>query len=242
MTPVTLVVGASSGIGSAVVEQLQGQQRVVYGAGRGGQPPRHLEEHWLQLDFARPGSIGTAFEEWARVLEHRDQTLQQLLICSGLLHDEQTSPERRLRDLHAEAFSKLVQVNAMAPLLLAQAALPLLPRREATRIAAISARVGSIGDNRMGGWYSYRCAKAALNMGWRCLAHELRRSHPSCTPLLYHPGTVDTELSKPFQGKVDAHKLFSTEQAAQYFLNVLEQHGDCGELAYLDWAGKPIPW
>lgn len=242
MTPVTLVIGASSGIGSAVVEQLQNQGKVVYGAGRSAQPPAQLQQHWLQLDFYDPSSITQAFATLTGTLKEREQTLHQVLICSGLLHDADTSPERRLGELRAEDFSKLMLVNAMAPLLLAQAALPLLPRREPTRIAAISARVGSIGDNRMGGWYSYRCAKAALNMGWRCLAHELRRSHPSCTPLLYHPGTVDTDLSKPFQSKVKADKLFSREQAAQYFLQVLEQHGDCGELAYLDWAGKAIPW
>ena len=242
MTPVTLVIGASSGIGGAVVQQLQGQNRSVYGAGRATQAPEGLEQHWLQLDFHDPSSISAAFERFASHLEERDQYLQQLLICSGLLHDEGTQPERRLSELTPAAFTKLVQVNAMAPLLIAQAALALLPRREATRLAAISARVGSIGDNRMGGWYSYRCAKAALNMGWRCLAHELRRSHPSCTPLLYHPGTVDTALSAPFQSNVKAAKLFSADQAAQFFLEVLEQHGDCGELAYLDWAGKPIPW
>lgn len=242
MTPVTLVIGASSGIGSAVAEQLQTLDKVVYGAGRATQPPSQLEQHWLQLDFYDPASITQAFETLADTLNEREQRLQQLLICSGLLHDADTSPERRLVELRAEDFSKLMQVNALAPLLLAQAALPLLSRREPTRIAAISARVGSIGDNRMGGWYSYRCAKAALNMGWRCLAHELRRSHPSCTPLLYHPGTVDTDLSKPFQSNVKANKLFSSHQAARYFLEVLEQHGDCAELAYLDWAGKPIAW
>jgi NAD(P)-dependent dehydrogenase (short-subunit alcohol dehydrogenase family) len=119
---------------------------------------------------------------------------------------------------------------------------PLLKRSEAPRIAVLSARVGSIGDNRRGGWYTYRGSKAALNMMLKCAALELRRLNPSAKVLAYHPGTVDTPLSEPFQGSVDPSTLLSRERAAEALDKVLAETEPDGELSYLDWRGDVIPW
>ena len=106
----------------------------------------------------------------------------------------------------------------------------------------LSARVGSIADNRLGGWYSYRGSKAALNMMLKCTALELRRVNPQAKLMAYHPGTVDTPMSKPFQAGVSPEKLFSPARAAAALDQVISSFEVDGDLAYLDWQGQPVPW
>ena len=106
----------------------------------------------------------------------------------------------------------------------------------------LSARVGSIGDNRLGGWYSYRASKAALNMMLKCAALELKRLNRGAKLVAYHPGTVDTPLSQPFQAGVAPEKLLSAEKAAEALERVLGELTADGELSYLDWRGEVIPW
>ena len=137
---------------------------------------------------------------------------------------------------------RVFEVNTFLPMRVLAALTPLLKRSEAARIAVLSARVGSIGDNRRGGWYTYRGSKAALNMMLKCAALELRRLNPSAKVLAYHPGTVDTPLSEPFQGSVDPSTLLSPERAAEALDKVLAETEPDGELSYLDWRGDVIPW
>ncbi|MEM7613285.1 MAG: SDR family NAD(P)-dependent oxidoreductase, partial [Pseudomonadota bacterium] len=134
------------------------------------------------------------------------------------------------------------EVNSMGPLLLAKHLSRLLPRREPCTVATLSARVGSISDNRLGGWYAYRASKAAQNMLTRTLSIELKRKHRRIRCVALHPGTVATDLSAPFRGGVDAEKLFSIEQSTNYLLQVLDQLDDDDNGKFFAWDGQKIDW
>lgn len=230
MTETHLVLGASGGIGRALEKLLKAAGHDVVGLSR-------TEDRWPAVDLRDEQSISTASQALRdRGLEH----LHGIYICSGLLHTRDIRPERRMKDLQSTAFETVMRVNALGPLQFVSALLPMLDRKLPTRIAAISARVGSISDNRLGGWTSYRCSKAALNMGMRNAAIELNRTHPLARVTLFHPGTTDTRLSQPFQSNIAPEKLFSAERAAQQFLQVLDKRPDNREAVFLDWAGKPI--
>ena len=149
-------------------------------------------------------------------------------------------PEKSLRDIDGAALDRLFRINATGPAVVMRHFLPLLAKDRRSVFAALSARVGSIGDNRLGGWVGYRASKAALNQVIRTLAIELGRTDPHAVLVGLHPGTVDTPLSTPFQRNVDAGRLFSPEQAAGLLLDVIAglAPGDSGHC--LDWAGKRI--
>ena len=137
---------------------------------------------------------------------------------------------------------QVFEVNTFLPMRVLASLAPVIKRSAAPQIAVLSARVGSIGDNGLGGWYSYRGSKAALNMMLRCAALEMRRVNPSAKIMAYHPGTVDTPLSEPFQASVAPEKLFSPARAAEALDTVLSSLAADGELSYLDWRGETIPW
>lgn len=167
----------------------------------------------------------------------------RLVVCTaGLLHGPDLQPEKRLAQVRRQALERSFAVNAFGPLLLAQALEPLLPRDQPVHFACLSARVGSIGDNRLGGWYAYRAAKAAQNQLLRTLALEWRRRLPLATVTLLHPGTTATGLSEPFRAGVPAERLFSPERAAQQLLRVLDGQTPERSGAFLAWDGQPIPW
>ncbi|MEN8719382.1 MAG: SDR family NAD(P)-dependent oxidoreductase [Oceanococcaceae bacterium] len=240
----TIVVGASGGIGQAICEQLRATDAagLIIRTSRTPLAPEHGgTEPAVALDLTDPTSIDAAARQIGDILTTRAASLQRILICSGTLHGDDHQPERKLDALDPAAFAHVMAVNATGPLLVARALLPLMPRSTSGLIAAISARVGSISDNRMGGWYSYRCSKAALNMGFRSLAHELQRTHPAVTTLLYHPGTVATALSAPFAGN-PKHARLTPADAAQHFARVIETHAGRGGIAFVDWNNVPIAW
>lgn len=150
------------------------------------------------------------------------------------------SPEKSYRQIDGAALDRLFRVNATGPALVMRHFLPLLARDRRGVMAALSARVGSIGDNRLGGWVGYRSAKAALNQIIRTLAIELARTHPHTILAGLHPGTVDTELSAPFQRNVAADKLFTPEQAAGHLLDLIERLTPTDSGVCFDWAGERI--
>jgi NAD(P)-dependent dehydrogenase (short-subunit alcohol dehydrogenase family) len=151
-------------------------------------------------------------------------------------------PEKRLSQVRRAWLERSFAVNAWGPLLLAQAVEEGMPRQLPCHFASLSARVGSIGDNRLGGWYAYRAAKAAQNQLLRTLALEWQRRRPLATITLLHPGTTATALSAPFRGGVPAEKLFSPERAAEHLLDVLASQRPERSGAFLAWDGSPIPW
>ncbi|MGL5504805.1 MAG: SDR family NAD(P)-dependent oxidoreductase, partial [Aeromonas veronii] len=149
--------------------------------------------------------------------------------------------EKRLEALNLAAMTRLYQTNALLPLRWISQLLPLFGREPCT-LAVLSARVGSIGDNRAGGWYGYRASKAALNMLLKCAAIELARRAPGVKLLAFHPGTVDTPLSRPFHANVPPGNVQSPELVADHLINLMNRLQPDGELSFLDWQGKPIEW
>jgi len=229
-----LIVG-TGGIGGALAEALPARAPglTLWTAGRRPGGTRHL-----QLDVEDEASL----ERFAALAAERLAPLRLVICSAGLLHDGDLQPEKRLSQVRRAHLQRSFAVNAWGPLLLAQAVEPLLPRHDRSHFASLSARVGSIGDNRLGGWYAYRAAKAAQNQLLATLALEWRRRLPLACVTRLHPGTTATRLSEPFRGLVPAGRLFSPQRAAQQLLEVLARQTPDGSGAFLAWDGQPIPW
>ncbi|MEA5390580.1 SDR family NAD(P)-dependent oxidoreductase [Cyanobium gracile UHCC 0139] len=168
--------------------------------------------------------------------------LRVVINTAGLLHDGALQPEKRLSQVNRQALERSFAINAFGPLLLAQAIEAALPRDQPVHFASLSARVGSIGDNRLGGWYAYRAAKAAQNQLLRTLAIEWQRRLPLACVTLLHPGTTATPLSAPFGRSVPPLTLFSPDRAAGHLLDVLEAQTAARSGAFLAWDGQAVPW
>ena len=232
------VIGASGGIGGALVARLAADPGVetVYAFSRRPVPAADKVVPG-QMDTDDDASIAAAAEGLAAAAP-----LGLVIVASGLLHDGAAlQPEKSFRHLEAAALTRSFQVNSIGPALVAKHFLPLLDRERKAVFAALSARVGSIGDNRLGGWYGYRAAKAALNMTIRCLAIEVGRNRKQTVCVGLHPGTVDSRLSQPFQRGVAAEKLFSPATAAGHLLTVVDglSPEDSGKV--FAWDGQEIP-
>lgn len=231
-TASAVVIGASGGIGAAFEAALveEGAFGVVHGFARSRGGAQHI-------DLLDETSIAAAA---AHVAKGAAPTL--VIVATGLLHDGEHGPEKALRDLDPAWLAKLYAVNAIGPALVAKHFLPIMPKTGRTVFAALSARVGSIGDNRLGGWHGYRASKAALNMLVRNLAIEERRRNDRAIVVALHPGTVDTGLSRPFQANVQPGRLFDAERAALQLLDVIEELkvADSGKL--FDFEGKDVPF
>jgi NAD(P)-dependent dehydrogenase (short-subunit alcohol dehydrogenase family) len=168
--------------------------------------------------------------------------LSRLVICNGMLSSDAIRPERKVSDLDVAAFDTVMSVNTLLPMRVLGAFWRVIRDAEEPRIAVLSARVGSLEDNKLGGWYSYRASKAALNMMLKCAAIEAKRVNSRAKIIAYHPGTVDSALSRPFQRSVPDGKLFSPDYTATQLIDILDSVVADGDLSYLDWAGQPIPW
>jgi NAD(P)-dependent dehydrogenase (short-subunit alcohol dehydrogenase family) len=168
--------------------------------------------------------------------------LSRLVITNGVLQGDGFRPERALRQLSRAAMTHVLEINTVLPMIALAAFESQLKNVSRPRVAVLSARVGSIGDNHLGGWYSYRASKSALNMMLQCAAIELHRVNRTLKLIAFHPGTTDTPLSKPFQRGVPADKLFTPEFVADQLTAILDTIESDGRLSYLDWAGELIPW
>jgi NAD(P)-dependent dehydrogenase (short-subunit alcohol dehydrogenase family) len=192
----------------------------------------------FRFDLLDPASISAAAETLAR-----DGPLDLVFVATGMLtRSDGSGPEKSFRQITAPGLAEQFAINAIGPALIAQAFLPLLARDRRAVFAVLSARVGSIGDNRLGGWHGYRAAKAALNMLVRNFAIELARSHPQAIVVGLHPGTVDTGLSAPFQRGVEPGRLFSAETAATHLLDTLDGLTPQDSGGLFAWDGTPIPF
>ena len=242
-----LIIGAGGGIGGAMTRLLLENGYAVFAAGRGGLEDNAELRAWraagpeklrlLAMDMASQDSIEAGFGR----IGAETGRLHLVFNCAGLLHDQDMRPEKRLEDAALENLLKSFAVNAAGPLLVARYALPLLKHDQPSVLASMSARVGSISDNRLGGWYAYRASKAAQNMITKTLSIELARRSPNTICVGLHPGTVDTRLSKPFQGNVRPGQLKTASEAAGHLYRVI--HGlkptDHGKV--LAWDGGEIP-
>lgn len=220
----SLVIGASGGIGAALTEALRRRGAT-----------RTLSRSAGEIDLTDQASIAAAAERMAAHAPY-----DRIIVAAGLLHGEGLAPERALRELDAAALARSFAVNAIGPALCARFFLPLLG--EAGRFAALSARVGSISDNRLGGWYGYRASKAALNQLIRTAAIELVRTRPEALCVTLHPGTVDTAMSRPFQRGVSAEQLLSPADSAEHLLAVLDRLGAADNGGCFDWSGAAVPY
>ncbi len=235
-----VVVGASGGIGSALVHALatSGRFGTVLALSRSSAmsdtPGGVVVDGFL--DVTDEGSIAAA--------AHRASTLGQLrlvIVATGVLHDDSLRPERSFRAIEPESMARAFAINATGPALVAKHFLPLLPKTGRSVFAAISARVGSIGDNRLGGWHAYRASKAALNMLLANFAIELARQRPEALCLGLHPGTVDTALSRPFQANLPPGQLHTAAQCAEHLLAVIDSATTADSGRVLAWDGSRVP-
>lgn len=236
-----LVVGAGGGIGGALVESWAQDARFdrVWAIRRAPIPggSEHARVSALATDHTKEGIHQTLAQIGAE-----SPRLARVAIALGALHGPDLQPEKSLDALEAEAMAELYRVNCVLPLLWVAGLGRILRRSPDCRVGVLSARVGSIGDNRLGGWYSYRCAKAALNMGLKSAAVELARRARGVKLVAYHPGTVDTPLSQPFQKNVPEGRLFTPAFTAARLTAILDKQSPDGELSYVDYDGRPIPW
>lgn len=227
-----LVWGASGGLGGAFVEALAAHPRVgkVFAAARSAPSP------W-RFDLADEASIASV-----AATAGAEGPLDLVIVATGMLHEAQLRPEKSWRQLEADTLARAFSVNAIGPALIAKHCLGLLRRDAKTVFACLSARVGSIEDNRLGGWHAYRASKAALNMLVRTLAIELRQRHPQAVCVALHPGTVDTPLSKPFQAAVDRQRLLAPAQSARALLDVIDRLSPADSGRLWTWEGRPLPF
>ena len=211
-----LVFGSTGGLGAAFIEALdrRGGYHQIYGLSRTGSDALN-GTIGLKVDVTDETSIKAALAEGPSEID-------LAIVASGRLQGEGMSPERSFAALDPQALATSFQVNAIGPALVAKHVLPRLPRDRRSVFAVLSARVGSIEDNRLGGWYGYRASKAALNMLVRCLAVELARTRPLAVCVALHPGTVNTALSRPFQRNVAAGKLLTAADSAERLLKVID--------------------
>ena len=227
-----VIIGASGGIGGAFEAALieEGAFDVVHGFARSRSGAQFI-------DLLDEASIAAAA---AHVAKGPAPTL--VIVATGLLHAGEAGPEKALRDLDPTWLAQVYAVNAIGPALVAKHFLPIMPKTGRIVFAALSARVGSISDNRLGGWHGYRASKAALNMLVRNLAIEERRRNDRSIVVALHPGTVDTALSRPFQTNVQPGRLFDPERAALQLLDVIEELKvtDSGKL--FDFEGAEVPF
>ena len=222
-----VVIGASGGIGKALEEALrdEGAFDAVHGFSRSADGDRHLDLEDEASIVAAATKVGSP-------------TL--VIVATGLLHAGDKGPEKAIRDLDPAWMAHNFAINAIGPALVAKHFLPTMPKAGRIVFAVLSARVGSIGDNKLGGWYGYRASKAALNQLVRTIAIEDKRRNSSGIVVGLHPGTVDTGLSQPFQGNVTPGTLFNPDRAAVQLLDVIDglRAPDSGKL--FAWDGVEI--
>ncbi|WP_194944976.1 SDR family NAD(P)-dependent oxidoreductase [Shewanella sp. TC10] len=259
-----IIIGASSGIAKAIVKALKQQlchtdnlkQIITISQSTAYCAIEHNIEHdaknqlnhlHITSDYSQQ-SIATICQSLCDIKGH----ITKVFICNGRLHtihrDNKASqsppiaPEKRLEDISPESMQAIFNSNAIVPLLWLQNLVNLVKGKQQCVISILSARVGSISDNHLGGWYSYRASKSALNMLIKTSAIEYARRAKNCKLIAFHPGTTDTELSKPFQANVPEGKLFSAEFVAKQLLSIHQQLTFDSEAEFLDWQGKTITW
>ncbi len=240
------IVGASGGIGAAIVENLAARNDVetihaTYhqspAAGSVGSVSGHASDtaiHWSKVDASNDEQVRL----WLASVKQADW----LINCAGMLHDGETGPEKSISAVSTEHFEKSMAINCLPTMLLGKYARTVLKASEQGVFATVSARVGSISDNQLGGWYSYRASKAALNMTLKCLSIEWARNTKNVRVAALHPGTTDSRLSKPFQKNVPEGKLFSAQKTAGLLVEQIGKLHEHPSGRFIAYDGEEIPW
>ena len=244
-----LIIGASRGIGLQFVRTLLQDDPAanLYGTYRSPNSAAELLSlqaeypdrlHLLTIDIIDESQISQAIAQ----LQQEIPSLHLVINCVGILHEGTLQPEKNLRQINTDQLLRYFQVNSIGSALLVKHLLPLLKHGDRSIFATLSAKVGSIGDNYLGGWYGYRASKAALNMLMKTAAIEYSRKSPNTIIVLLHPGTTDTQLSQPFQRNVPPEKLFSTERTVTQLLAILKQVTPEDSGQFFSWDGSRLPW
>lgn len=234
-----LVIGARGGVGEAFVESLlRTPDAQVWATSRSPQTSAHPRRTSSFLDITDEDSI----KEVSQQMRAADFTPNLVLNCSGVLCTEGVEPERAWRELDIDVMRRVFDVNAFGVALLAKHVIPMFPRDQRSVFVSLSARVGSISDNRLGGWYSYRASKAAQNMLIKGLAIEGGRRRPQLICVALHPGTVRSKLSEPFTSKMSPDKLFTPEESCDHLSRVIEQLKPTDSGNFYAWDGQAIPY
>ncbi|NJL84082.1 MAG: SDR family NAD(P)-dependent oxidoreductase [Chloroflexaceae bacterium] len=244
-----LIVGATQGIGFGFVRKLLLDESItkLYATYRDRSTATDLfalqDEHFdrlvcLPIDTTEETQIAQAVKQIQAEVDRLDLVIN----CVGVLHNDTLSPEKSLRQIESDRLLRYFQVNSISAILLAKHLLPLLSHRNRCIFATISAKVGSIGDNQLGGWYGYRASKTALNMLMKTASIEYRRKNSQAIVVVLHPGTTDTELSRPFQRSVSPEKLFSVDRTVDQLLTVLSKLTEADSGEFFSWDGSRLPW
>ncbi|MBY8975988.1 SDR family NAD(P)-dependent oxidoreductase [Rhodobacteraceae bacterium NNCM2] len=216
-----LVIGATGGIGAALTAALVGR----------GAEVRTLSRRQDGLDVTDATSVD-------RVLGAQSGPFDLILVTIGILAPEDLAPEKSLSQIDAGAMAEVLAINTIGPALILRHVPRLLPRQGRSVVAVLTARVGSIGDNQLGGWYSYRASKAAANQIIRTAAIEIGRTHREAAVIALHPGTVATPFTESYPG----HRKVAPETAAENLMRVIDGIGPEQSGSFFDWAGKEVPW
>jgi NAD(P)-dependent dehydrogenase (short-subunit alcohol dehydrogenase family) len=237
-----LIIGATGGIGAEFVRQFLAKEGVdrVFATYRAEDADRWQDDRltWLPLDITAESQIAAA----VATMKETINTLDYAINCVGILHDGNLQPEKSLRQIDGNRILEYFRINSIGAILLAKHLQPLFKHQQRSILAAISAKVGSIGDNELGGWYGYRASKAALNMLWRTAAIEYKRTCPQTIVATFHPGTTDTDLSQPFQKNVPPDKLFTPTKTVTQLLGVMESLTPSDSGYFFNWNGDHLPW
>ena len=212
------IIGASGAIGGAFVDHYSkdGSVNTIYAFSRKKQSYENKKIHSFALDIENQDSIQDAAEKIS------GNFLDQVIVATGILHSDNFGPEKSIKDINYDNMAKVININTIGPSIVGRYFIPLLRKDAKSVIAFLSARVGSISDNKLGGWYSYRASKTALNQIIKNFSIELKRTNPKAIVLALQPGTVDSNLSEPFKKNVAKGKLFTPEQSRELLSNVIE--------------------
>jgi len=232
-----LIAGANSEIGTALGTELQHRGHQLLSLSRSDTHPQWSQHH-LKVDCTSSRAV-EVITHWLQQLPSRPEYVIQ---CAGILHNHQHRPEKALKDVNIGWLTESISVNLISHLQLAQAVAPLINRHHAMRWISVSARVASIQDNYLGGWYSYRMSKAALNMLVRNISIEWVRKSPESIAVAVHPGTTKSSLSAPFQKNIPADKLYSPELTARRLADIAETLTPEMNGKLLNWDGQPLPY
>lgn len=232
-----VIIGASGGIGNALIQHLVDDDKVnfIHAFSRSEiaiDHPKVLKNH---IDLKNEQSIEFAAKEASK-----EKPLDIVIIATGILHGGSIKPEKSVRDISFNNFSEIFAVNTIGPAIIMKYFLPHLNRDSKSVFAAISARVGSISDNYLGGWYAYRSSKSALNMLIKTASIEMARKHKKAIVIGLHPGTVKTDLSEPFSKNIEPVKIFTPKFSAEKLLNVINDISTDKTGKVLAWDGKCI--
>ncbi|MEW6991847.1 SDR family NAD(P)-dependent oxidoreductase [Colwelliaceae bacterium 6441] len=239
----TIIIGASSEIAKAlaveVLTQLDDNLILISRTSNSDNLTNNSHVKQILVKDYSSQAIAQAVSEIRQI---KQQPITQVFICHGVLHSDDIQPEKRLEDINCSSFQQVMITNALTPILWLQQLTPLIAGDKPCKIVIFSARVGSISDNRLGGWYSYRASKAALNMMIKTSAIELARRAKNIKIIAFHPGTTDTQLSKPFQNNVPENKLFTCQFVAKQLLTIIDHIEIDHTASYVDWQGQSINW